>query len=110
VSWPIKVRRPKHGLVTEVLDRFPVTGAFHEHRTPMAMSLLKVAKFPGQNRQVPPGEMPIDPLIDAGKLLRPRKREYRAPALLRLARLAALPMYDGLAEPQLSILGIERKG
>ena len=63
----------------------------------------------GQRRQVAPGQVAVDALVQAGELLGPRQGQYPPPAVFGLGRLAAMPVHDRLAEPQLGVFGVERK-
>jgi len=52
-----------------VRERFPVPGAFGQHRLPQPPRFGMVAALGGQGRQVAQGQMAVDPLVDAAKLI-----------------------------------------
>jgi len=68
-----------------------------------------IAALLGQGRQVAPGEVAVDLLIDAGKLLRPLERQDPPPALLGPTVIANLAPHNRLAEEQLGVIGIDRQ-
>ena len=68
--------RSKSRRLVAPLQPFPqrqglaVPRAFGQHLAQEALGLGVVAAFGGQDRQVAPGDMPKDPLVDAAKLVR----------------------------------------
>ena len=61
----------------------------------------------GQGRQVAPGDVAVDSLIEAAKLVGALQPENPPPTPLGLGGLAPVPMQYRLAMPQLGILGVE---
>src|SRR5579883_1557946 len=78
--------------------RLAVAGAFGQHLGPEPGRLGRVAPLSGQPRQVAPGEMPINPLIDAGELLGASQRQDAPPARLGAGTVAPAAADHRLAE------------
>ncbi len=66
-------------------QRVPVNRALGQDLGPYLRRLGMVAALGGQHRQVAPGQVPVDPLVDAGELLGPAQRQDPPPAALGLA-------------------------
>ena len=83
--------------------------ALRQDLSPEAIHLGAVAALSGQHRQVAPGQVPVDSLIDAAKLLGPAQGQDPPPARLGLGGLAPVPVDDRLAELALGILRVDRE-
>src|SRR5271157_160326 len=66
-----------------------------------------VAAFLGQNGEVAKGEVAVDALIDAAKLVGTLERQDPPPAGSGLGHLARLAVQDGLAEMQLGVVEVD---
>jgi hypothetical protein len=66
-----------------------------------------IAALGGQDRQVAPGQVAKNALVDAAKLIGALERQNQPSAFLGLRRFAALPVHHPLAKPQLGIFRIE---
>ena len=93
----------------ELRQGLAIAGAFGENVVPEPLRLHEIPALGGQGRQVAPGEMAVDPLVDAAELVGPAQAQDTAPRSLGLGRLAAVPVHDGLAEPELGVVGIDLK-
>ena len=88
-------------------QRLAIARAFGEHRFPQPPHFGMIAALGSQHRQVAPGEMAVDPLVDTAKLIGTLQRQNQPPAFLGLGRFAPLPMHHPLAKPYLGIFRIE---
>ena len=66
-----------------------------------------IAALGGRGRQVGPGHVAIDPLIEAAKLVGTLQIQDQLPAPLGFRRFSTVPMNHAVAKPQLGTLGIE---
>jgi hypothetical protein len=86
---------------------FRVLGAFLEHLAPQARSPVVIAACAGQEGQVAPGQMAVDPRVLAAKLLRALQAEDPRERCLGLRPLSAPQVYDSASAPQFRILGVD---
>ena len=70
---------------------------------------LLISPLGGQRGQVAEGQVAVNSLVDARKLLGPLQGQNPPPCRFRLGRLTCLAMQDRLAKEQLGIVGIERQ-
>jgi hypothetical protein len=95
--------------LVELCGCLAVPRALSEYVGPKLSGTIGVAALSGQHRQVAPGEMPVDSMVDAAKLFGPVQGEDPPPARLGLARLAPVPVNDRFAKPELGILRFDRE-
>ncbi len=91
----------------QLTDRLAIPRAFGKDLAPQPRLFIEVPALLGQRSQVAPGEMPVNPHIDAREFLRPPQLEYPPPARLSLGRLGLMAMNHPLAEPELGVLRIK---
>jgi len=84
-----------------------VTWTRLEDHPPEPPGLGPVAALFGQDGEVAQGEVAVDALVDAAKLVGTLERQDPPPAGFGLRRLARLAVEDGLAEMQLGVVGVE---
>ncbi len=102
------MRRPERETF-KVISRLPVVGAFSQHGSPESGRLIVIAAFLGQRRQIAPGEVAVDALVHAGKLLRPLDRQNPPPAPLGPVVIASLAANNRLAKEQLGVVRVDRQ-
>ncbi len=91
--------RPRPGL--------GIAGTRLKDQPPQPPRFIAVAALLGQGGEVAPGQMAVDALIDAAKLVRSLQGQDPPPAGFGLGRLASFAMQDGLAEVNLGVVGVE---
>ena len=96
-------------MLPSLVAGFAVARTLRENLMPEPTRLGVVAALLGQHGQVAPGQVAVDPLIDAAKLLGTLQGQDPPPARLRLGRLARLAVDHRLAEEQLGVVGVERE-
>jgi hypothetical protein len=67
-----------------------IVGAFCQERAPASLGLGKIAALGGEHGEVAPGEVSVDPLIDAAKLVGRLQARNPKPTALGLSRFAAM--------------------
>jgi hypothetical protein len=85
----------------------PISWAFRQHLPPEPLGLGMIAALRGKGRQIAPGQMAIDTLIHAAKLVGAFQAQNPPPHLLCLGWLAPMPVHDPRAKPQLGILWVK---
>ena len=78
-----------------------------EDHSPRPPGLDAVAALLGQDGEVAQGEVAVDALVDAAKLVGTLEGQDPPPAGFGLGRLARLAVQDGLAEMQLGVVGVD---
>ena len=100
-------KAPRSHLMFDLRQRFLVARALGEHGLPQALCLTVVAALGGKGGQVAPRQMSKNSLVHAAKLVGPFERQESPPAGFGCRGFAAVTVHDGLAEPELGILGLE---
>ena len=98
-----------HRRAAQFRQRLTVPRAFRQHFTPKPLGLGMIAALRGKGRQIAPGQVAIDTLIHAAKLVGAFQAQYPPPRLLCLGWLAPMPVHDPLAKPQLGILRVKHE-
>ena len=76
----IRADRTLNAIRIQVPERILVARAFGEDRPPESFSLLVVAAFSSQLGEIAPGDVAVDPLVDAGEFLGLRSVRIRRQA------------------------------
>ena len=84
-----------------------IVGALSEHGLPESVHFGLIPALGGERGQVAPGEVAVDSLVDAAKLIGTLERQNQPPAFLGLGRFAPMPVHHPPAEPQLGIFRVE---
>jgi hypothetical protein len=77
-----------------------VVGAFVQDALPKAFRFGMVAALGDQNRQVAQGELAVDAMVDAAKLVWTLQLQHPRPPMLRFGKPAREPVQHGLAKEQ----------
>ncbi|MGO9470565.1 MAG: hypothetical protein ACLQVF_41260, partial [Isosphaeraceae bacterium] len=91
-----------------MISGLAVARAFGKDRLRERSGLIMMAPLLGQRRQVAPGEVSVDALVHAGKLLWTFQRQDPPPAFLRPVVIADLPPNDRLTKKQLGVVRVDR--
>jgi len=78
-----------------------------EDHPPQPSGLGPVTALLGQDGEIAEGQVAVDSLVDAAKLVGTLERQDPPPAGLSLDRLAGLAVQDRLAEIDLGVVGVE---
>jgi hypothetical protein len=88
-------------------QRLLVARALGQHLAPQPPRLVRVTARCRERRQVAAGEVPVDPFVDAAKLIGPLERQDPPPRPFGLGPFVALGVDDRLAKPQFRVVRIE---
>jgi hypothetical protein len=82
----------------QLRQRLAIARAFGEHLAPKPLRPVTIAALGGKGRQVAPGQVTVNPLIEAAKLVGTLQIEDPPPTPLGLGRLSAMPVHHRDAE------------
>ena len=91
----------------QLRERLPITGALGQDVVPQPLDLGMVTTLGGNCRQVAAGQVTIDPLINAAKMVGTPQAQDPPLGTLRFRGFTPVSVHDRLTEPQFSVPGVQ---